>query len=197
MQIKLILGITSLILTLLSYVPYVKDILKNKTRPHLYTWVVWAVVTFIAFGLQVSHSAGPGAFMTFAAGLACFLVIALGVIKKVEIKITKIDSLFLVLSIISVVLWLWVEKPVLSTILVALTSFLAFVPTIIKSWQDPFSETVSFYVINTVRYFLSYLALDQFNFVSSFYLITWVAVNAFFTVMLHFRRQALAELKRS
>ena len=38
--IKTILGIVAMALSVISYVPYVRDTLSGKTTPHVYTWLV-------------------------------------------------------------------------------------------------------------------------------------------------------------
>ena len=47
MQIKTIIGIVAIILTFIGYIPYTRDIVKNKTKPHIYTWILWAVILII------------------------------------------------------------------------------------------------------------------------------------------------------
>lgn len=44
----------AVILTFVGYAPYIKDTLKGKTKPHVYTWFIWGLVTLIAYGLQVT-----------------------------------------------------------------------------------------------------------------------------------------------
>ncbi|KKU90276.1 MAG: hypothetical protein UY21_C0025G0011 [Microgenomates group bacterium GW2011_GWA1_48_10] len=51
-QIKNLLGIVATFLVFVGYIPYTRDILKGKTKPHLYSWFLWAFVTWIAFALQ-------------------------------------------------------------------------------------------------------------------------------------------------
>jgi hypothetical protein len=75
---KEILGIVAVILTFVGYVPYIRDTLAGKTKPHIYTWFIWGLVTAIAFGLQVSAKAGPGAYTTLAAASICFVIFGFG-----------------------------------------------------------------------------------------------------------------------
>ena len=43
MDWKLILAIFTVILVVIGYIPYFKDIFANKTKPHLYTWLIWLI----------------------------------------------------------------------------------------------------------------------------------------------------------
>ena len=45
----------AMVLTFVAFYPYIRAILKGKTRPHVFSWFIWAAVTFtvapIALGL--------------------------------------------------------------------------------------------------------------------------------------------------
>ena len=91
---KNVLGIVATILVFLGYIPYIRDIVKGKTKPHVYSWFLWGFVTLIAFALQLSDKAGSGAFVTLAAAIMCFVVIIFGFIYKSKVKIVKSDTIF-------------------------------------------------------------------------------------------------------
>ena len=192
MPIKTILGIIAILLTFISFAPYIRDILKNTTKPHVYSWFLWAIITFISFALQLSDSAGIGSLVTLIVGLMCLVVLALSLIKKIQIKITKSDTLFLILSLISLILWLVAKQDILSSILVTIVGLLAFAPTIRKSWHHPHSESVSFYLLSTLRYILAILALNNYSIITILYPITWLTYNGLFALMLIIRRRQIA-----
>ncbi len=54
----------SIVLIFIGYFPYFKDILARKTKPHSLSWLVWAVLSAIAFGIQLTHKGGVGS-LTF------------------------------------------------------------------------------------------------------------------------------------
>jgi len=41
------------VLTIGGYIPYLRDVLRKKTRPHSFTWFMAALAGFITYGLQV------------------------------------------------------------------------------------------------------------------------------------------------
>src|SRR5258708_4509802 len=106
---KEILGIIAVVLTFIGYVPYIIDTAKGKTTPHIYTWFVWAFVTAIAFALQVTHHAGPGAYTTLAAAIVCFIIFGFGV-RQGNKNVTKSDTILLILSIFALGLWLLAKQ---------------------------------------------------------------------------------------
>jgi hypothetical protein len=182
------LATIAILLTFVGYVPYIRDTIRHKTTPHIYTWFTWGFVTAIAFGLQVTHQAGPGAYVTLAAAIICFIIFGFG-IRQGSKNVTKSDTVFFALSIVALVLWLFAKQPILSVILVSTVDMLAFMPTIRKSWHKPHEETLISYLLNMFRFCLALLALDRYTLVTSLYPATWVMANGVFCVYLIARRK--------
>ena len=188
-QIKTLLGLVATALVFIGYIPYLRDIVKGKTKPHVYSWFLWSFVTLIAFALQISGGAGTGAFVTLAAAVMCIAVIVLGFIHKSQVKIVWVDTLFLILAVVALLLWLVAKQPVLSAILTTLIDLLGFAPTVRKSWNNPHSETLSFYWLNTFRFGLALIALQNYSIITALYPITWLTANGLFALMLVLRRK--------
>jgi hypothetical protein len=186
---KVIISIVAIVLTFIGYTPYIRDIFKGKTKPHVFSWFIWTIVTGIIFALQVSAGAGLGAWVTFSVSVISFFIFLKG-LQNGDKNIRKIDVVFLILALAAIPLWLIVKQPVLSIILLSSIDMLAFAPTIRKSWDDPYSETLSLYVITTFRHGLSIIGLAEYSIVTYLFPLTWVAANALFAAMLIIRRKA-------
>lgn len=52
---------------------YIGSILKGQTKPHLYTWLVFTILTAIAFLAQIKDGAGPGSWMLGITTISCFI----------------------------------------------------------------------------------------------------------------------------
>ena len=152
---------------------------------------MWGLVTGIVFGLQITNKAGPGSFITLTAALMCFLVIILGVKFGSVSKITNSDKVFLFLALVALVLWLVAKQPLLSVLTATAVDLLGFAPTIRKSWSEPFSETLSFYYLNTARFGIALLALSQYTVITALYPIMWLIANGLFAIMLNIRRKQI------
>lgn len=188
-MLKIVVGTIAIALTFLGYIPYIKDIIAGKTKPHLYSWISWGLVGAIVFALQLSNNAGAGAFVTLAAELACAVVIFLTIKYRVSSKITNTDKVFILLAFIALGFWLIAKKPIISAILLTLIDLLSFAPTVRKSWINPYSETLSFYFLNILRFGLVTLSLSNYTTVNLLYPITWFIANTLFVCMLFFRRR--------
>lgn len=192
LDFKTLIGIAAIVLVVIAYIPYIRDVIKNKTIPHIYTWILWAFITSIAFALQLSDKAGSGAYVTFSSVITGCVVIFLSFfLHKGKRDITKLDTFFFILGFISLGFWVFAKQPVISTFLVIITSLLAFIPTIRKSWKNPHSETLSFYVLNSFRFALATIALQNYSIITTLYPITWFIANIIFSLMLVLRRSSL------
>jgi hypothetical protein len=93
------------------------------------------------------------------------------------------------LSLIAIGFWLIVDQPIISIILAITADGLAFTPTIRKSWFKPYTETLSLYVINTLRFSLALVAIETYTFLSVSWFLFWAIGNTLFSIMLVVRRR--------
>lgn len=190
MEYKTFISIIAVLLTFIGYIPYLKDTFSGKTTPHIYTWFIWGFVTAIAFGLQISGGAGVGSWVTLAVVIISAIIFSIG-LKNGKKDITTFDTFFLLLSFVALFLWLFAKQPVISVILVSSIDMLGFVPTIRKSWNNPYTETLFSYELNAFRHGISIIALQQYNVVTWLYPITWTIANILFSIMLIARRRQI------
>jgi len=188
---KTLIGLLAVALTFVGYFHYFRDIKRGQTKPHVFSWLIWSITTGTVYALQVSAGAGPGAWVTLALAVIMVLIFFLS-LKPGDKRIKPIDIVFLVLALGALPLWLLVEQPVLSIILLIIIDVLGFGPTLRKSWSEPYSENLPFYVITTFRHAITLFALSEYNIITYLYPIAWVAVNAIFSIIIIIRRRAVA-----
>lgn len=188
---KSLIGLIATFLVVVGYIPYFRDIIKGKTRPHIYSWLVWILVTSIVFGLQISDSAGVAAYATLGSGVMCATVLILGKIYKARVKITSSDKWCLAAALLSLALWLIAIKPIASTILITTVNFLALLPTFRKSWEEPFTETLFLYCFNGFRYILIFAAIQNYTIVTSLYIVSCFLTTVSFVSIILWRRKQL------
>lgn len=177
-------------MTLVGYSFYFRDIFANKTKPHAYSWLVWASLTAIAFFGQLSENAGPGAWVTATTALISFVIFGLA-IKKGEQQITKSDRLNLAGAGLALLIWFFTNDPVFSIILITIVDFLGFIPTIRKSFNKPHEETLIHYVFAGLKFVLAIVALDNYTLTTWLYPASLVVSNLLFVPMLIIRRKQL------
>lgn len=189
---KEIIGGVAVVLTFLAYIPYYRDILKGRTHPHIYSWFLWSVLTILLVALQIKGGAGAAAWVTASAGLLCIGVVLLS-LKRGTRDITTSDKVVAILSLLAIGFWLIAHQPLVSVVLVIIADMLAFIPTIRKSYHEPYSETLSLYVTNALRFCLALLAVEHYTFLSSAWIVAWVIGNTGLSVMLAVRRKQLKQ----
>ena len=177
-----------MILTFVGYVPYIRDTLKGKTHPHAYSWFVWGLIAILIFALQTDANAGPGAYVMLSGGAVSLLIFGLA-LRFGKQSITKTDTLFFVLALVSTGIWVFAEQPILALILLWFIDMFGLAPTIRKSWHKPYSETLFLYQTGIIRHGLSILAIVSYNFTTLLFPVTWVSINSFMTIMLTHRRR--------
>ncbi len=187
---KSLISIVAIVLIFIGYIPYVRDIFLRKTKPHIFSWFLWTLVTFVIYALQRDAGAGAGAWVTLT------LALLLGAICMLALKygtrdIHPSDVALLICALLALPLWIIVHQPVLSIILLCCIDMCAFIPTVRKSWHDPYSETLSLYVITTARHALSIFALAEYNIITMLFPLTWICANGLFAALLYIRRKSL------
>lgn len=197
MDSKALIGAIATTIVILSYAPYFRDILANKTRPHAISWLIWGVLTGIGFAGQVAGDAGPGAWATGFTAVVCLVVCGFGVAKG-RTTIVWLDWFSLVGAGVALGLWGITRDPLLSVIISIAIYAMGYLPTFRKSWHLPYQETLSTYFLAGLTSFVSLFALTQFNLLTALYPISLMIMNWAFSATLVSRRQhmqhaALAE----
>lgn len=182
------ISIFAIALAFLAYIPYIKDILSGKTRPHAYSWFLWGLLGLIVFALQVKGGGGPGSYVTLSSALVSVVIFVLA-LRNGDKDIKPLDTLFLVAALVAMGMWIFAEQPTISLILLILIEVFGFFPTYRKSWNKPYDETLITWVVNSLRYGLSLLALSTYNLLTLLYPLIWTIVIVVFTLMLAIRRK--------
>ena len=190
---KPLLSALAIAVMIIGYIPYLRDTVRGKTKPHVFSWVIGMIISFIAFGLQIQEKSGPASFVTLSATIISSVIVYFA-IKNKDKDITKWDYICLLLSAMSLFAWLVVDQPVLSMIFVVLTESISFIPTIRKSWNKPYTETLSSYITNFFRFIIALLALNKYTFMAVGYPVTWLLLNGGFALLLIHRRKSLGSI---
>jgi hypothetical protein len=187
---KVFVAIISVLMTLFGYFFYFKDIFAGKTKPHAYSWLVWGLLTAIAFFGQISDGAGPGSWVTGITAIISFVIVGLA-FKNSENNITKSDKYLLGGCFLSIGLWMVTSSPLLSIILVTIIDFLGFIPTIRKTILKPQEETLIHYIFAGGKFALALIALEHISVITALYPLSLVLANWLFVVLLIVQRKKL------
>lgn len=190
MEIKSVLGLLSIIIVFFGYIPYFRDVLQKKTKPHIFTWLVWTVLSGIAFSIQLTNNGGPGAWIIGFSAVATFVIFLLS-FKDGEKNIVLLDWISLFIAGISLLLWFFTKTPLFSILLITLMDIVGgYVPTFRKSFNKPHEETLSLYVVYVVSLGLSLMALQKFDIINAIYPLCIIVANIVMITFLCVRRRS-------
>jgi hypothetical protein len=192
MDFKIVLALIAIVMTVTGYFYYFKDIFAGKTKPHAFTWLVWAFLTAIAYVGQVSDNAGAGAWITLVTAIASFIICFLA-LKKGEKDITRSDWISLLGAGFALLLWFLTSNPLYAIILITLIDFLGFLPTIRKSISKPFEETLITYLLSGLKFVIAIAAIDHYSLITTLYPASLVFANLLFVILLIVKRKQVTQ----
>jgi len=190
MDFKIIFAILSSVIGIIAFLPYLYDIFKGKTRPHAYTWLLWAITQTIAFAGIVHGGGGIGAL---GLGIGTVLVISVFIIslRFGTRNITFSDKVFLVSGILALLVWLILDSPIAAVILVSAIDLIGYAPSFRKSFNNPWSETTKTWFIFVVANIFAILAMQNYNLLTLLYIVTISTANFSLAVFCLIRRKQI------
>ncbi len=190
MDTKLILGSIAVILGLASGIIYYISILRGKTRPHLYTRLVWAVVESIIFLGQYLSGGGPGSWPTGVAAVLTYGIVILCT-KYGTTDITFSDRVALVLAFLCIIPWVIFKDPFLSVFFAACIDIWAIFPTLRKTWNSPKSESLLSWSVAELRMVCAFFALSSYSLTTYFYPVEAFVMNGVLIGIIMWRRRTI------
>jgi len=172
-------GALTVILSVLVYAPLIAQNAKGKLKSHP---VTWAIVTLSggtnAVILWFNH-AGPGAWAPLFAAVCCLVltIVSFFSYRKTD-RITRRDIFFFCLGLAALILWLISrDLAALSVVLLTIANTFGFVPTFIKTWRQPRSESLYTWIIFQLMAIFGIVATAHFDFVNLFQRIANIIIN--------------------
>lgn len=146
-------------------VVYLRDTLRGTTQPNRVTWLLWAVAPLLAAAVALNGGAGLRALPTFMVGFMPLLIFIASFHNDAAVwKVRRMDYACGAVSVIGTVVWLVTRNGVLAISAAIAADFLAGVPTLMKSWTHPQTETVHSYIGALISMVVLLLTVDHWTF---------------------------------
>ncbi len=178
-------------LTFIGFVPYIRAIRQNKTKPHVFSWVIWGTTTFIASLAQLSSGGGVGAWPIGISGLITIYIAVLAYINRADSSITRLDWWFLLAAMSSLPLWYLTADPLWVVVILTSVDVIGFGPTLRKAHARPFEESLVFFGIFAVRNLMAIAALEQYTVATVLFPAATGLACVALIVLVVYRRQVL------
>jgi hypothetical protein len=149
----------------LAALVYIRSMFRRQTKPNRVTWFMWCIAPFVATAASVSSGASWAAVPVFMSGFGPFLIfVASFFSKNAYWKNTSFDYACGLLSGLALVLWYVTSNPNVAIVFAILSDALAAVPTLIKAWHNPETESAWPYIVGTFTPMTSFLVASAWTF---------------------------------
>ena len=163
MLYKELLSTVAIILTFVAFIPYIRSIQQGTTKPHVFSWIIWASVTFIIFLAQLSDNAGAGAWPIGVSGIITLYVAVLAYRKKSDKMITRKDWSYFAAAMSALPFWYFTSNPLWAVVILTTVDLVGFAPTFRKAYHYPNEEQLLFFVLMACRNLISIMALEHYS----------------------------------
>ena len=184
-------GYLSLAFVVIARAPYFWSVIKHKTKPHVFTWIIWGVTTSIAAAAQYAGNAGPGAWATGLTALTCFLIVLLS-FRQGTWQVTRSDWLFFMAALVALPLWWLTEAPLTAVVIVTFIDATAYGPTLRKAYVKPHEEMAWNFVVNNLKQATSIFAMSAYTITTLLFPSVLFLMNSLLIALLVWRRRTLA-----
>lgn len=141
-----LLGISAGVLSASAYIPYIKDILARKTQPERASWLIWTMLTAIAFFSQLARGASYSLWLPGLETVGLTIVFLLS-FRFGTGGFTRKDILALLTACLGLILWYFTKEPSVALYIIIGIDAIGTFLTLQKAYKDPESETLSTWLI--------------------------------------------------
>jgi hypothetical protein len=190
-DVKSVLGIIAGVIAFFAYIVYIISILKGGSKPNRVTWWIWAFMGLVlALSYQFSGASNT-VWVPYVEFLGPFAIAVLSIKYGEGTLENKTDLYCLLGAVVSIMLWIIFDNPVIALITnLAIDSF-AIVPTIKKSYLRPEGEDFWAWFGTGLADSLNMFAVERFTFAILVYPIYMLVSDLIIIVILLFRKKGI------
>jgi hypothetical protein len=175
----------ALTITVFGNFAYIRDTLKGKTKPNRVTFFLWGTAPLIAYFSQKTGGGGIQSIYTLILGILAFVILASSFIdKRAYWAITKFDVACGIMSLVALILLISTGNALLALALSLIADLFAALPTIIKSYKHPKTETAIAYAVEIASSTIVLLTIHNWIFVNYIFAVYILFMNVLFTTLL-------------
>jgi hypothetical protein len=189
---KELLSAAAIVLTFALFIPYIRSIHLGKTKPHVFSWVVWGLGTLIVFFAQLAGRGGLGAWPIGVSGVITSYIALLAYLKRADTHITRTDWLFFITALSALLFWFFTANPLWAVVTLTIVDVMGFGPTVRKAYRLPHEESAKFFALSVARNLLVILALEHYSLTTVLFPSTVGLACLLLVFMLVYRRHSLA-----
>lgn len=163
---------------------YLYETMLGKAQPNRITWLLWGIFPMVIFVAQRAQGVKGVSWVTFAAGLTPLLIVAASFFnKKAYWKSEPRDYYLMAAAIFGIILWAMTDQPNLALLFSLLADMLAGLPTLIKTYRHPHSESWVAYAVSAIGFGIGFLSVSTHNFENTTFVAYLFLLNAVLAVL--------------
>ncbi len=148
----------STVLAVYSIVPYLQAILKGRTKPHQFSWLVFVIMNGIVFFSQYL-AGGRGSVLVSLTFFIGSMLILLFSLKYGVRDSSKWDRMLFVSALCTIVVWVVTKNNEIAIWLTLVIDLIATAMIVLKVRSEPYSEDPYPWTVAAVAYIFSCLTL--------------------------------------
>ena len=169
----------------LSYLIYT---IKGKVKPNRVSFLLWSLAPLIAFVAELQQGVGLQSIMTFEVGfLPLTIFIASFFNKNAKWRLTRFDLTCGVLSLVGLLLWYVTSSGNVAIVFSILADALAALPTLVKSFNFPETESSWTYFATTLSAVITLLTVKIWDLANAGFPLYISIVTLVISVLIQFK----------
>ena len=164
-----LLVVVSVLLMVWGAYDYLRDTLAGKTKPNRVSWSLWALAPLISLGAAFDADADVWASIRVLVGgiVPAVIFLASFINKNSYWRLGRFDWFCGGLSLAALVFWQLADSPLVAVLLATAANTLATVPTLVKAWNYPETESRLIFITSFISAILIIPAIPVWTIANS------------------------------
>ena len=155
-------GLLAGLILIISNLPYIYSTLRGRTRPNRVSWWIWAFIGIVLFATYQQSGARENQWVLILMILTPLLIALLSLRYGVG-GASRLDLVSIVGCLIALALWAVSGSAIVGLAFSILADAIAGLPTVWKSWQQPYSENLLKWSLTLLAFFLNLFAIEEWT----------------------------------
>ncbi|HEX4774862.1 MAG TPA: hypothetical protein VH234_05075 [Candidatus Saccharimonadales bacterium] len=188
--IKELLSISAGLIMLFSFIPYSKDILAGKVKPARSTRLMFVLLWILLILQQRSLGSGWLLAMSYGDAIGAVSILFLSFKKGVG-GLTKVDLACYCLLLVDVIVWVSTGSAFVALLLSIVGDVISMTPVLIKTWRQPWTETVLFFALGVVAPLLNLAGSNRYSLAIIVFPIYIAVINLVEAILILYRQSQI------
>lgn len=158
-------GVTSAIISVYAFLPYIRDTLAGRTCPQRASWLIWSVLGAIALGSQIYEGASASLWFASIQVGGTVSVFVLSIWRGTGTFVNSADACVLFAAAIGLLAWALTDTAVYALAITITISLMGGAMTVAKAYHAPGTETLTMWLSSLFAAALAMAAVGTWDWV--------------------------------